>query len=398
MTLNWSGKRRWIALILVLASAVVMFNWPPVVPVIQLPGEIYPAGEVFGLPITNTFAGSVVVWILILLLIRVVSSRRPRDGGEVPRGGFYNFFELAFEGLYGFIGGIAPERYLGPVFKMFMTIFLIVLLSNWLELVPGIDSIGFLHANVHKVDGHVEVLDGFDTATVGGVYYVNGQCPWVSPAEAATMSEEALQARAEAGCHSGLPAAAAADDAEATDEEHADEAAGDDHAKEIDYYHLEPGDPSVPWHILPYIRVPSTDLNMTLALALISVVMIQVMGFRALGIGYLTKFFNFSTIFRSPLGGIDVAVGLLELIGEFAKILSFAFRLLGNIFAGSILLFVMSFLVPVIVPWPFFLLEFFVGIIQAIVFGLLTAIFMSLATVSHHHDDEHHEEAAAGAH
>ncbi len=390
MTLNWSGKRRWIALILVLASLVVMFNWPPVVPVIQLPGEIYPTGEVFGLPITNTFAGSVVVWILILVLIRVVGSRRPRDGGEVPRGGFYNFFEMAFEGLYGFIGGIAPERYLGPIFKMFMTIFVVVLLSNWLELVPGIDSIGFLHPHVHEVEGHTELLDGFDTATLGGVYYVNGQCPWVSPDVAATMSGEALQARADAGCHSGIPAMAAADD-------HA-EASDDDHADEIDYHHVEPGDPAVPWVILPYIRVPSTDLNMTLAIALIAVVMIQVMGFRALGIGYLTKFFNFSTLLKSPLGGIDVAVGLLELIGEFAKILSFAFRLLGNIFAGSILLFVMSFLVPVVVPWPFFLLEFFVGIIQAVVFGLLTAIFMSLATVSHHHDEEHHEEAAAGAH
>ncbi len=399
MTLNWSGKRRWIALILVLASLVVMFNWPPVVPVIQLPGEIYPSGEVFGLPITNTFAGSVVVWILILVLIRVVGSRRPRDGGEVPRGGFYNFFEMAFEGLYGFIGGIAPERYLGPIFKMFMTIFVVVLLSNWLELIPGIDSIGFLHPHVHEVDGHTELLDGFDTATLGGVYYVNGQCPWVSPDVAATMSGEALQARADAGCHSGIPAMEEADDhAEASDDDHADEAADDEHADEIDYHHVAPGDPAVPWVILPYIRVPSTDLNMTLAIALIAVVMIQVMGFRALGIGYLTKFFNFSTLLKSPLGGIDVAVGLLELIGEFAKILSFAFRLLGNIFAGSILLFVMSFLVPVIVPWPFFLLEFFVGIIQAIVFGLLTAIFMSLATVSHHHDEEHHEEAAAGAH
>ena len=105
MTLNWSGKRRWIALILVLASAVVMFNWPPVVPVIQLPGEVYPGGrEIFGLPVTNTIVGSVAVWVLIALLIRVVSSRRPKDGGEVPRGGFYNFFEMAFEGLYGFIG------------------------------------------------------------------------------------------------------------------------------------------------------------------------------------------------------------------------------------------------------------------------------------------------------
>jgi F-type H+-transporting ATPase subunit a len=120
--------------------------------------------------------------------------------------------------------------------------------------------------------------------------------------------------------------------------------------------------------------------------------MIQFIGFKALGIGYLTKFFAFRTLFTSPLGGIDAAVGLLELIGDFAKILSFSFRLLGNIFAGSILLFVMSFLVPIL-PWPFFILEFFVGIIQALVFALLTAIFMNLATVSHHHDDEeHHEE------
>jgi F-type H+-transporting ATPase subunit a len=118
------------------------------------------------------------------------------------------------------------------------------------------------------------------------------------------------------------------------------------------------------------------------------------LGFRALGIGYLGKFFNFRTLFTSPLGGIDVAVGLLELIGEFAKILSFSFRLLGNIFAGSVLLFVMSFLVPFL-PWPFFLIEFGVGALQAFVFGLLTAIFMSQATASHSHEEHHEEEHAA---
>jgi F-type H+-transporting ATPase subunit a len=153
--------------------------------------------------------------------------------------------------------------------------------------------------------------------------------------------------------------------------------------------HYASGDASVPWHIIPFLRAPSTDLNMTASLALIAVVMTQVLGFRALGIGYLGKFFNFKTLLNSPLGGIDVAVGLLELIGEFAKILSFSFRLLGNIFAGSILLFVMSFLVPFL-PWPFFILEFFVGALQAFVFGLLTAIFMSQATAGHGHE-EHHE-------
>ena len=89
---------------------------------------------------------------------------------------------------------------------------------------------------------------------------------------------------------------------------------------------------------------------------------------------------------------MDLVIGLLELVGEFAKILSFSFRLLGNIFAGSILLFVISFLVPAIVPWALFLFEFFVGIIQALIFGLLTAIFMNSATIGH--EAEGHEETA----
>jgi F-type H+-transporting ATPase subunit a len=411
VTFDWNGKRRWIALLLVIAGVIVMLNWPPVVPVIQLPGEVYPGREIFGLPITNTFVGSIVVWILIGLLIYFVNRNRPSHGGEVPRGGFYNFFEMAFEGLYGFIGGIAPIRYLDTIFKMFMTIFLIVLLSNWLELIPGVDSIGFLEPHVHVEDGHEEVLDGFDTAQFLGIHYLNGKCPWVSPEETAAMTAEEQVARLNAGCKSGTgapveavehteettaEAEGEAVEAEAVETE-GEETTAEEGAvvEEVEAHHYASGDPSVPWVVLPYIRVPSTDINLTLALALIAVVTVQVMGFRALGLSYLTKFFNFGTLLKSPLGGIDVAVGLLELIGEFAKILSFAFRLLGNIFAGSILLFVMSFLVPVIAPWPFFLLEFGVGIIQALVFGMLTAIFMSLATVSHHHEEEHHEPEAA---
>ena len=207
---------------------------------------------------------------------------------------------------------------------------------------------------------------------------------------AARMAEK--QARADRGCYTGVGAVPWGDSA--------DDAHDDDEHKNGDYHgiplHPDPTSEEaklVPWVVLPFVRVPSTDLNMTLTLALIAFVMIQFIGFKALGIGYLSKFFAFGTLFKSPLGGIDVAVGLLELIGDFAKILSFSFRLLGNIFAGSILLFVMSFLVPIL-PWPFFILEFFVGVIQALVFALLTAIFMSLATISHHHDDDHeHAEA-----
>jgi F-type H+-transporting ATPase subunit a len=87
---------------------------------------------------------------------------------------------------------------------------------------------------------------------------------------------------------------------------------------------------------------------------------------------------------------IDLFVGLLELVSEFAKIVSFTFRLFGNIFAGAVLLFVMSFLVPFFVPLPFYGLELFVGFMQAFVFAILTLIFMVMATVSHAPGHDHH--------
>jgi F-type H+-transporting ATPase subunit a len=89
-------------------------------------------------------------------------------------------------------------------------------------------------------------------------------------------------------------------------------------------------------------------------------------------------------------GVIDFAVGLLETISEFSKILSFSFRLFGNIFAGSVLLFVIGYLVPVFAQSIFLMLEFFVGLIQAVVFGMLTMVFMAQATQGHGDHEEGH--------
>jgi len=108
------------------------------------------------------------------------------------------------------------------------------------------------------------------------------------------------------------------------------------------------------------------------------------MGVRAHGIDYFSKFWNTKTIFSRPFFGLlDWAVGLLELISEISKILSFAFRLFGNIFAGSVMLFVIGSLVPVVAQSIFLGLEFFVGAIQAVVFGMLTMTFMAQATSGH---------------
>lgn len=133
---------------------------------------------------------------------------------------------------------------------------------------------------------------------------------------------------------------------------------------------------------IPYWRAPTADINTTLALGLITMLMVQVYGYQYLGLKYFKKFFDFS----SP---INFFVGLLELISDLSKIISFTFRLFGNIIAGEILLLVMAMLVPVLGPTPFIALEIFVGFIQALVFMMLASVFINMATIGH--GDASHE-------
>jgi len=144
--------------------------------------------------------------------------------------------------------------------------------------------------------------------------------------------------------------------------------------------------------LAPFFRGISVDLNFTVSLALIAVVMIQVVGFRAQGLGYLSEFFNTRRMFKVPFfGAMDFLVGLLELISELSKILSFAFRLFGNMFAGIVLVAIVAGLLGKfsILPAMIMMFELFVGVIQAFVFGMLTMVFMAQATQGH--GDEHAE-------
>ncbi len=128
---------------------------------------------------------------------------------------------------------------------------------------------------------------------------------------------------------------------------------------------------------LPLLKSPNSDLTTTLALALFSVVSIQFFSIRILGIKlYIARFINFA-------GPIKFITGFFEMISEGVKILSFSFRLFGNIFAGEALLVVIAFLVPYIIPLPFIFLEIFVGIIQAFVFAMLTLTFLKIGTIRH---------------
>jgi F-type H+-transporting ATPase subunit a len=127
---------------------------------------------------------------------------------------------------------------------------------------------------------------------------------------------------------------------------------------------------------VPLFRSAASDINFTIALGVVTVLAINVFGIGAIGmIKHFSKFFSF----KNP---IDFFVGILEFISEIAKMISFSFRLFGNVFAGEVLLIIIGFLVPYVIPVPFLMLEIFVGFIQALVFAMLTMVFTSIA-VSH---------------
>lgn len=237
--------------------------------------------EIFGFPITNTLLMS---WIAMAVLV-VASLMAVRKIKAVPRGA-QNFIEMAVEFLLDLIDSVTRNRKQSiRFFPIVSTIFIFVVTSNWLGLLPGIGTIGF-------------------------------------PEEL--------------------------------------------HGEEV---------------FVPLFRSANSDLNNTLALAIISVVSIQIFGIISIG------FFRYAgRFFVSPLKKpyfVGTFVGILELTSEVSKMISFSFRLFGNIFAGEVLLVVVSMIVPYVVPLPFMFLEIFVGFIQALVFAMLTLVFLKMAVTEH---------------
>ncbi len=148
---------------------------------------------------------------------------------------------------------------------------------------------------------------------------------------------------------------------------------------------------------IPYLRGGTADLNTTLALASLAVVASHIFGVVALGAWtYLNKFINIKAFLEIPkkimkdptvilINPIKAFVGLIEIVGEVAKVASLSFRLFGNIFAGEVLLASMSALVAFAVPIPFMFLEVIVGLIQALIFAILVLIYVSISTTAEEH-------------
>ena len=369
-------------------------------PVIQLPGEIL----IKDVPLIGNFTNTA-VGILLADLAVIAIALTLRNPRMVPRG-FQNLFEIIVEYLYNMTKQTAGAVNGPKVFPLVATIFLIVLMANWIELIPGVDSIGLVHCAEEGKKGYqlkdssegpfedglfgngihslkvTKKLDGGEIATEED--YHACEAKWFGHVE----EGHAEEAEHEVDTVEGTEPVVSEEDTPVIDEEEAD-TEGAPAAQEED----EEGPNPDLLVVTPFVRAAATDLNMTIALALIAVIATQFWGVRELGIGYFAKFINLPALGKlsqKPMGVMDFAVGLLETISEFAKILSFGFRLFGNIFAGQVLLFVIAFLVATMLPGAIYGLELFVGLIQAFVFFMLTLVFIGMAMEGHHGDDDDH--------
>lgn len=307
--------------------------------------------QVGGFTFTNSMITSLVVSALIIGFAAAV---RTQLSNTTKPTGLQNFAEWLVEALYNFVHSITGDYKKSSLFFPFIaTFFIFIILNNWFGLLPGVGSI-----QVPEIHEETVVIDESTTAEN----------------ETTTV---VTQNRAD-------------DHAEAVVDDHGD-AVVDDHAVSfgdpdaaLDTTHDESG--SVTGHVtdkahdgpvyVPLFRAGTADLNTTIALGLMSIALTQFFGFQFLHAGYLKKYFTL----ESP---IMTFVGFLELISEFSKIISFAFRLFGNIFAGEVLLVVIMYLAGMIVPMPFYGLEIFVGFMQALVFSMLSVVFFNMATLGH---------------
>lgn len=349
-----------VLLLLVIGGAMGSGLIPPVLPFIQLPGEVVvPWGEgsplngPFGTGLTNTFIATILTFIVVVGIALAARARAQRPD-QVPSG-FYNFIEMLIELAYGYVEGSAG-KWAKAFFPFFMTFILWIVVANWMELIPGVDGIGIM-----EDVAHLEALRDADEAAAAGTPLTEDEIHHLEEVYAEEIDDQGVRWNR---IFIMSPGSWLLSDAQV-------EQSG------------------AHWNIIPFVRAAATDLNFTLAIALVSVVMTMYYGMRAQGgLGYWRKFFLWPAdrIAKNPLAILDPLVGILEFISELARIISFAFRLLGNIFAGQVLLFVIGALLP-IANLAFWHLEFGIGLLQAVVFALLTLSFMNSAIQGH--GDEH---------
>jgi F-type H+-transporting ATPase subunit a len=302
------------------------------------------------IPVTN----SMLMMFIVMGLILLAGSMIARKLQMVP-GRTQGVVELIVEFLLGLVEGTAGKRLGRRIFPLVGALFIFIIFSNWTGLLPGVGTIGY----------YTEEEEGEEANIVAPLEVAQ------LPSDQGTSVNAAAQEEAEGE-------ATAAADEHATEGEGAASATTEEHAAEEEHEEV----------LVPWFRAPNADLNMTLAMALLSFGVVQIAGVRAHGVvGRIKHMANPPMLFP------------IELISELSRIVSLSARLFGNVFAGEVLLAVMYALaasikiavIPVLFPVVFLFLELLFGSIQALVFALLTLIYITLAAAGEH-GDEHHEE------
>ena len=275
--------------------------------------------------VTNTL---LCTWLSIVVLVALFYfGTRHRD--MVPKG-MQNLVEWMVELLLGLVEGVSGKEKGKKFFPLVATFFVFILVSNLLDVIPGVDTIGSI-----------------DYTKIAAAHITSQ--PYLGFLLFGDLSDK----------------------------------------------------------LIPWFRPATSDLNLNFSMSLIAVITAQAFGFAALGpLEHLGRYFSVATFFKSLVkfdamgifqGFIEFFVGLIELIGEIARIISLAFRLFGNIFAGSAVLAVFAFILPFAADIVFIPLELFVAFVQALVFSLLALVYLEIATTSHAAHAEHETEQEAHA-
>jgi len=256
-----------------------------------------PVFNIGSFTVTNSLINS---WAVVILLV-VFGVLISKKISKIPKG-IQNLFEMIIEGALGVMDSVTGSREKSmKFFPLVFTLFLFILINNWLGIFPGIGSIGY-----------TAMHNGHET-------------------------------------------------------------------------------------FIPYFRGATADVNTTLALALLAVIGSNIFGFVAVGFWkYFNKFVKVNDIIEIPkkifkdptvivINPIKFFVGLIEIISEIAKVASLSFRLFGNVFAGEVLLMSIAAIFAFVLPIPFMFLEILVGMIQALIFSMLTLVYLSVATTAEEH-------------
>lgn len=356
---------------------------------IQLPAEkVAPAidfglfkYEVMNTAIMSWFAGA------ILILVAYFGTRKIRNNSsekDVPTG-LQNFLEVIVGFFINLGESAAGGRHGRRFLPLVLSIFLVVVINNWIGVLPGVGTIGWIETSEEFVEHREHAIEEAD--------HDGGEADFKDP--------DLVIFNGGGGSFKWIGFGQTSQDAIPLDSLSLDE---ESHHLAIDESKLErddDGDLTIDDGLLsdlkggdldlaedvgilvPYLRGANTDVNNTLAIALVAMITVQIWGFRSLGFrGYGGKFINLKQ------GPIYFFVGILEIIGELARTISFTFRLFGNMFAGEVLLVAMAFLFPLIGIIPFIGLELFVGVIQGFIFAMLTLVFGVMASLGHA-EEEH---------